>query len=584
MELTYRRMLRFTAGMLMAFLEVRKKRKKIMTTKMQFLETLRQLDHKSYGAYKSLKGVYDFKDFILKIDHVQGDPFASPSRIRLCVPNRGGYPKELFETHWEKTALEDFILRQAHSSIQALQQGGRQRAGSGKSGMITACRVGQEVLERIAVQISEKELEMRLELGFPAYGRSIAAGELEKLVTKALPQIVSGAMLYRNQDAKRLQKVKELSDDQQFIREELKRLGLCSFVADGSVLPRESGVSERPMRNAVGFLSPESMSVELSLPYRGKLRGMGIRRGVTLIVGGGYHGKSTLLKAVEAGVYNHVAGDGREYVITDCTAVKLRAEEGRCVHDVDISMFINHLPNRADTRKFMTENASGSTSQAANTVEGLAAGTGVFLIDEDTSATNFMVRDDTMAKLVSDEKEPITPFIKCVRSLWEENGVSSILVVGSSGAYLSVADTVLQMDNYVLKDVTEAAKALASEFQGISVKRTDFIRRPIRNRNIEKIKVHGWDTISTDRCDIDLRYLEQLVDEGQTAALAYFLQYALRELANGSRTAAQIADLLYAQIEVKGMLPFVPAYYGAGSPALPRKQEFLACMQRYREI
>lgn len=555
-----------------------------MKTKQDFLDSLRRMDHKSYGAYKALKGDYDFREFIFKIDHVQGDPFASPSRIRLCVNNRNNFPKELFARRWEKTALEDFILRRVHQSIRGIAKSGNGRSGSGKSGMIAACPVGQEVMERIAVQISEKELEVRLEMGFPAYGRSIAAGELERMVTTALPQIVKEALLYKNQRPERLKAVKELADDQEFIRKELVRLGLCAFVADDSILPRESGVSERPMKEAQVFASPDSVAVELDLPNKGKVRGMGIKKGVTLIVGGGYHGKSTLLKAVEAGVYNHIAGDGREYVITDSSAVKLRAEEGRCVHEVDISMFINHLPNRADTKRFVTENASGSTSQAANTVEGLASGTGLFLIDEDTSATNFMVRDQTMAKLVSDDKEPITPFLKCVRSLWEDHGVSSILVVGSSGAYLSVADTVLQMDNYVLRDVTEKAKSLAEPMEGQRVKKSDFVKKPVRRVKIEKAKVHGWDTISLDRCDLDLRYLEQLVDEGQTAALAYFMQYVLSNLADGKKTAVQLVDMLYREIEQKGMLPFVPANYGAGSPVMPRKQEMLACMQRYRQI
>lgn len=552
-----------------------------MKTKQDFLDNLRRMDHKSYGSYKALKGEYDFREFIFKIDHVQGDPFASPSRIRLCVNNRNNFPIELFAEPWEKTALEDFILRRVHQCIRDLQP---HRAGSGKSGMISACRVGQEVLERIAVQISEKELEVRLEMGFPAYGRSIAAGELEKMVTTALPQIVKNALIYKNQKKEVLKAVKELSDDQEFIRQELTRLGLCAFVADGSILPRESGVLERPMKSAQIFISPESMAVTLKLPYKGVLRGMGIKRGVTLIVGGGYHGKSTLLKAVEAGVYNHIAGDGREYVITSHTAVKLRAEEGRCVHLVDISMFINHLPNRADTKNFVTENASGSTSQAANTIEALAGNTDLFLIDEDTSATNFMVRDEIMAKLVSEEQEPITPFLKCVRSLWEEHQVSSILVVGSSGAYLSVADTVLQMDQYSLKDVTRQAKELAQPIESFKVSKASFIKKPIKAKKIEKVKVHGWDTISLDRTELDLRYLEQLVDEGQTAAIAYFMQYMLSKLADGRKTSVQLVELLYQEIEKKGMLPFVPLSYGAGSPVMPRKQELLACMQRFRGI
>lgn len=553
----------------------------IMKTKQDFLDSLRKMDHKSYGVYKTLKGEYDFKEFILKIDHVQGDPFASPSRIRLCVNNQDNFPQELFEKKWQKTALEDFILRHVHQCIQELRLS---RAGSGKSGLISACHVGQEILERIAVQISKRELELRLEIGFPAYGRSIAARELEKIITIALPQIVRNALYYKNQKKEALRLVRELSDDQEFIRKELIRLGLCAFIADGSILPRESGVSQRPMKEAQVFISPESVEVTLELPYRGKIRGMGIKRGVTLIIGGGYHGKSTLLKAVEAGVYNHIAGDGRELVITDNSAVKLRAEEGRCVHLVDISMFINHLPNHADTKNFVTENASGSTSQAANTVEGLAGHTGVFLIDEDTSATNFMVRDETMAKLVSDEKEPITPFLKHVRSLWEDHQVSSILVVGSSGAYLSVADLVLQMDQYILKDVTELAKELAQPMEGQKAKKSDFIKKPIKPMRIEKVKVHGWDTISLDRMDLDLRYLEQLIDEGQTAALAYFMQYMLSKLADGKKTAVQLVELLYQEIEKKGMLPLIPSNYGAGSPVMPRKQEMLACIQRFRAI
>ena len=199
-------------------------------------------------------------------------------------------------------------------------------------------------------------------------------------------------------------------------------------MADGSILPRESGVSQRPMKNAVVFKSPDSLSIVLELPHHKKMRGMGIPAGITVIVGGGFHGKSTLLKALERGIYNHIAGDGREFVITDESAFKLRAEEQRCIHETDISMFISNLPIHSDTTRFSTENASGSTSQAANTIEALAADSKVLLIDEDTSATNFMIRDGRMAQLVSDEKEPITPFIRKIRSLYCELGISTILV------------------------------------------------------------------------------------------------------------------------------------------------------------
>ena len=322
----------------------------------------------------------------------------------------------------------------------------------------------------------------------------------------------------------------------------------------------------------------------LQLPHRGPTRGMGIRQGITVIVGGGYHGKSTLLKAVERGVYNHISGDGREYVITDETAFKLRAEEGRCIHQVDISLFISNLPSRADTEAFVTENASGSTSQAANTVEALACGSRVLLIDEDTSATNFMVRDDRMARLVEDRKEPITPFIRFIRSLYTDLGVSTILVAGSSGAYLSVADTVLQMDCYEAREVTKKAKELAEKVTEGKAERKRWVKKPISSRRIEKARVHGWDTVSFDKTEVDLRYLEQIVDETQTAALAYLIPWLLEKGADGKRTAVELALLAEEKIRKDGLLSMVPRNYGAGAPAAVRALEILACLQRYRMI
>ena len=237
----------------------------------------------------------------------------------------------------------------------------------------------------------------------------------------------------------------DLAEDQQYIREQLEVQGLTAFVANGAILPRESGISSRPMRGAVAFRSPREMEVTMELPHKGTLAGMGIRKGITLIVGGGYHGKSTLLKALELGVYDHIAGDGREYVITDASAVKIRAEDGRSIKKTDISMFINDLPNGKDTKGFYTEDASGSTSQAANVVESMEAGAKALLIDEDTSATNFMIRDELMQRVIHREMEPITPFIDRIRELYEGYGISTVIVAGSSGAYFHIADTIVQM-------------------------------------------------------------------------------------------------------------------------------------------
>ena len=551
-----------------------------MKSSEELRRQLRQIDHKGYKAYKILEGEYEFGAYRLCIDHVQGDPFATPSRVRIVYKNQKNIPEELFREKYRKTAIEDALLRRLHRSLCSAVKG--QRRGSGKSGMVTACRAGQEILERSAMHITSTVVEARIEVGFPAFGRTIAAGELETLLFDVLPEVAERTFRVKPQLLEELKKAAYLADDQHFIRQELLRLGLAAFVADGAILPRESGISQKKMEGAVPFESPESLAVTLQLPHGGMLRGMGIRRGITVIAGGGFHGKSTLLKALERGVYNHIAGDGREYVITDETAFKLRAEEGRSIHEENISMFINHLPTKADTTNFTTENASGSTSQAANTVEALAAGSTVLLIDEDTSATNFMVRDDRMAQLVSDEKEPITPFIRKIKSLYQDLGVSTILVAGSSGDYLSAADTVLQMDCYRAYDVTEKAHALAQELKEEKADASRWLRKPVRKKEIEKIRVHGWDSLSIDKSEIDLRYLEQVVDESQTAALGYIIQYILTKIADGRKTPDALAEEIAKKLDVEGILSITPKNYSAGPSAMVRKQEILACLCRYR--
>ena len=399
-----------------------------MQTSNDLKNLLARIDRRGYPAYKDTRGSYQFPGYVLSIDHVQGDPFAAPSKVSIHVGGRqAGFPKELYRLPCQRIALQDALIRRFG---RLAGQASFQAKGSGHSGLISISRCGQEVLERTACQLdpSTGSITLRLEVGFPANGRTINARELEKILFDLLPRCVESSLIYRNLDKSRLQAIADLAEDQQAIRNLLPQLGLCAFVADGSILPRASGVSSLPMKDAVPFRSPQELSVTLDLPHREKLTGMGIRQGVTLIVGGGYHGKSTLLKALELGVYNHIAGDGREYVITDESAVKLRSEDGRSICRTDISMFINDLPNGKNTTAFSTEDASGSTSQAANVVEALEAGTSLLLIDEDTSATNFMVRDELMQRVIHRDMEPITPFLDRVRELYENHGVSLSLI------------------------------------------------------------------------------------------------------------------------------------------------------------
>ena len=347
------------------------------------------------------------------------------------------------------------------------------------------------------------------------------------------------------------------------------------------------------MRGAVTFKAPESLAVTMNLPYGGNIRGMGIPKGVTLIVGGGYHGKSTLLEALERGVYNHIMDDGREYVITNDTAVKIRAEDGRSIRGIDISMFINGLPNGKNTEHFETDDASGSTSQAANVIEAMEAGSRVFLIDEDTSATNFMIRDELMQSVVGRESEPITPYIDRLRELYENYGISSIIVAGSSGSYFHKADHIIQMRQYIPEEITNFAKVKAAEYplkmdKAPSCREPSFDRRPkgVRERPGErtKIKVLGKDSIQLNRDNIDLRYVEQLVDSEQLTALGYLLNYAQKHLMDGQRSMVQIVDELTDILNKNGLDKICESSYLPSGLAMPRKQEIFACFNRYRKL
>lgn len=574
-----------------------------MQSSTQLQEQLRSLNRKSYPAYKSLKGVYRFPNYILSIDHVQGDPFASPSHITVSVAHKdAGFPAEYYKDRLTRTTLSDYLTRRFEQQVNRFSFRAK---GSGKSGLISVSHCGQDVLSRTACEITDTGITARFFVGFPANGRTINAPELEKILFDFLPASVEQSFFYKNINGAHLQKSIFLAEDQAYIRKALKERKLAAFVSDGAILPRESGVSQKPMKNAVAFSSPESLRVTLDLPHKGKITGMGVPCGITLIVGGGYHGKSTLLNALELGVYNHIPEDGREYVITEESALKLRSEDGRFIKDTDISMFINDLPNKKDTRCFSTEDASGSTSQAAGIVEGIESGSRVFLLDEDTSATNFMVRDEFMQKVISREKEPITPFLERARSLYEEGGISTILVAGSSGAFFHIADTIIQMDNYYPVDITGSTKELCKNYpltdshvppfhmpescrimtKAAAVKtkgRNYFGKEMASVPERLKIKVHGKDGFSLGKQEIDLRYIEQITDGEQTASLALLLKYACEHLIDGRRTLGEIVEFLNKELAEKGFDAFRENGYISGGYAMPRIQEIYSCFNRYR--
>ncbi len=487
-------------------------------------QTLLRIDGHGYKAYKDITGRHAFPGFELRVDHVQGDPFAPPSRLRATVPWRlAALPDEALASEARRRAARDYIARAFRHATRG-EEAVRIDAGA------------QTVLDRTAVLLTDDGVELRFTVALPARGRIVLGRAARELLCERLPEIVRAAALAERLDREALLEHCGVVEDQCALRETLAEHGLIAFVGDGAILPRRSGVDDRPLRDAIAFEAPASLRVTLHAPNAGPVSGLGIPPGITLIVGGGFHGKSTLLNALELGVYDHVPGDGRERVVTDPGAVKIRAEDGRAVHGVDLSPYIGELPYGKSTRSFSTDLASGSTSQAAALQEALEAGATALLVDEDTSATNFMIRDERMQALVAKAHEPITPFVDRVRQLRDDVGVSTLLVMGGSGDYFDCADAVIQMHDYRPRDVTREAREIAETH--VTRRREEshgpLARPPTRRldptsvdptvkRDRSKIQARGRDALIFGRETIDLRAVEQIVDPSQVRAIGVVL-------------------------------------------------------------
>ncbi|MFP4461793.1 MAG: ABC-ATPase domain-containing protein [Thermotogota bacterium] len=551
---------------------------------------LQSIDRKGYKAYKGISGHYDFNNYTLFIDYVQGDPFASPSRIRIRVPHTiNGFPVEYFNNKIKKIAFCDFLTRVFSKNI---LQYHKNPGGTGNSGMLFIDTPSQEVLERTSFKVDEYHVEARLEIGLPASGRRILANKAIKMFFEGLPETVKHSMFYSSIVQKALKDQIQTALNQEYIREKMTDEGLCAFIANNSILPRESGISSKPMKvGAVPFISPDSLKVSFELPNGTTISGMGIKEGITLIVGGGFHGKSTLLNAIELGIYNHVSGDGREYVLSRPDAVKIRAEDGRRVEKVDISYFIDNLPGEKDTSAFSTDNASGSTSQAANIVEALDNKTSLLLIDEDTCATNFMFRDTLMKQLVLSEKEPISPFIDKAKALHQNNGVSTIMVAGSSGEYFKIADCVIMMDSYRPLDVTDTALKLVKPSQQTNEAFRSTSPRIIIVDSIEetkkglKVKTRSKDKITVNKTEIDLTFIEQLVERSQLNTIGTVIEWINQQYRGKHLNLVEMINNIF-QILQKDGLEAISKYQGKhpGNLAFVRKQEILAAINRYRHL
>ncbi len=544
-----------------------------MPDEQRLRNLLDRIDGRSYPSYRDLKGSWCLGDVTIEIDHVQGDPFAAPSRVRAIRPT--GIDPSVCTDPDQRVAAEDWLLRQFAKGLHG------NRRGSGRSGELRVYRPGPEVVARSTVRLHrDGRAEVRFAAGLPARGRRVLGRQAFELLAQDIPAAADALVAGDG-----LQEHIESVVNQRVLRRALVDAGLIAFVADGAILPRRSGVDQAPLANAVVFESPASLRTTLDTPA-GPVTGMGIRRGVTLIVGGGFHGKSTLLNALQRGHLDHIPGDGREQVVALPDAVKVRAEDGRRVCGVDISAFLQRLPGGKETHAFHTDDASGSTSQAAAIMEAVESGATTLLLDEDTSATNLLVRDDRMRALVPPENEPITPFVERIRQIYDDWGVSTVLVVGGVGDYLSVADVVIGMAEYLPQDLTTRAHELAgpqpTPDSPLPQPRSRFPSR----QGLEPGKIRARDERRVDygREEIDLTAVEQVLDGAHAATLGHAIGLLYTQVLGPSIDMSAALDGLESWMEDEGIEVLSPRRYPIGELIEPRRHEVAAALNRIRTL
>ena len=515
-------------------------------------QKIRILDGKPYGLYKSLaERTWDFGDFILEFLHVQGDPYAPASRVLLRAKlSTLGYAPEWGSNFERRLALSDFLMRRLGRLVLERYPG--------KDAAVVFDSAGPEMLVRNALWIDNGELRACLQVRLPGDGRKIQAEIAAEILTMVMPDLVSAGLYYNKGDEPLLQEHYRVLAERKEILAELEKRGLCAFVPDGAVLPRESGLSELPLDGAVPFAAPGELAVTLNVCGR-EIRGMGIPKGITVITGGAFHGKSTLLQALTRAVYPHVPGDGREGIVVEETALRVGVEDGRCVRGTDLSMFVRDLPGGVSTKCFNTLSASGSTSEAANLLEAMEAGSRTFLIDEDSSAVNFLIRDVRVRKLLGDDREPLIPLTDRIRGL-AEAGMNFILVAGACGDYLDIADNIIVMADYraecakatpvpsgkaeaPAESVAVAVRPFVAYMQPLqkSVRPASAVERQV------KVKLSGDTLLQIGFLVADTSRLNTLVDRQQRLGAGFMLLNLLQNAASNADGEGTLASESVAQ-------------------------------------
>ena len=554
-------------------------------------DKLLTVEGKPYAAYKALEGAYRFERFVLYLDHIQGDPLGSPSLLRVRVDQgEAQFPAELRSTRLRRVALEDYLARQWQDAIRKTTRA-RSRPGG-----FSVDVGGQQILERTACRVAEDYVEIRGRVAMAADGRKPAGKVALAMFMEELPQLVEHTLFYAMQPAPAVHRHVTGAEDADALRTQLRDRGLVAFFADDAVLPRDGGNDRPLLSHLVTFQAPEELRTTLHAPHRGPVTGLGIPRGVTVILGGNFSGKSTLLRVLAVGVYQHIPGDGREYCVTIGDAVKVSADAGRRIEGVDLTPFVAALPTGDDLTRYRTNSAPETLSQTAGIMEALETGCSLLLLDEDTTTLPLLLRDQLWPRLVANGVDPVSPLVDVVRPLYEEHGVSTVLATSVSGEYIDVADTVIVMDKFRPRVVTSTAKAAVTNLGPRPAPRKDrFGRIPqrvplpdsvsgLRGRKL-RAELQGTRTVALGREVLQLDRIEQLVEATQAKTVGDVLVFAAEQsYLDGVRTLHEIIALVDEAIAQRSLDVLSPYSGHPGDYALPRRHEIAAAFNRLRSL
>lgn len=398
-------------------------------------KTLKNADGKPFQKYKGIQNNFVLEDFEIIFDDVQNDRMGHTA-IRVRVPHKkAGFPEDMYDTKLREIALRDLIARRFRESARTHARSPIPKTSGGE---VFIPRPGQEILERGSVAISPYFIEVRFTADLPADGNKVSAVAMDLLMER-IKTIISESLYFSAYKQSKVYNHLQTYENAEFIRENLDSKGIVAFIADGSVLPRRDD-DLAPMVDAKEFVTDPALKVTFDVPYGEPISGMGIPKGFTAVTGASRNGKSALLDAIFAGVYDHIPGDGREYVITSRDAAFIMAEPNRPADSVDISMFVPETPEFDDTSAAKKEFVSSPMSEFVSVSEAVEMGSKLILIDEEYS------NPCVMRKGFLADNEKIISLSEMGSSMGRQ-GISLVMVSGDESVIRS-ADNVLVVEGF----------------------------------------------------------------------------------------------------------------------------------------